>query len=158
MVAFDVHAPTFRHKMFSEYKAGRHATPPDLLAQFAPAKECLEAMGAHCVERTGYEADDILGTYSRICAENGIETYIVTGDKDSLQLIDDNTTVLLATTGESVRYDTAAFRARYGVDPSQFVDMKALMGDSSDNIPGVAGIGPKTAAQLLLDYGTLDGV
>ena len=158
VVAFDVHAPTFRHKMFSEYKAGRHATPPDLLAQFAPAKECLEAMGAHCVERTGYEADDILGTYSRICAENGIETYIVTGDKDSLQLIDDNTTVLLATTGESVRYDTAAFRARYGVDPSQFVDMKALMGDSSDNIPGAAGIGEITAGKLIAEYGSIDAL
>ena len=158
VVAFDVHAPTFRHKMFSEYKAGRHATPPDLLAQFAPAKECLEAMGAHCVERTGYEADDILGTYSRICAENGIETYIVTGDKDSLQLIDDNTTVLLATTGESVRYDTAAFRARYGVDPSQFVDMKALMGDSSDNIPGAAGIGEVTAGKLIAEYGSIDAL
>lgn len=158
VVAFDVHAPTFRHKMFPEYKAGRHATPPDLLAQFAPAKECLEAMGAHCVERTGYEADDILGTYSRICAENGIETYIVTGDKDSLQLIDDNTTVLLATTGESVRYDRAAFRARYGVDPSQFVDMKALMGDSSDNIPGAAGIGEVTAGKLIAEYGSIDAL
>ena len=158
VVAFDVHAPTFRHKMFSEYKAGRHATPPDLLAQFAPAKECIEAMGAHCVERTGYEADDILGTYSRICAENGIETYIVTGDKDSLQLIDDNTTVLLATTGESVRYDRAAFRARYGVDPSQFVDMKALMGDSSDNIPGAAGIGEVTAGKLIAEYGSIDAL
>ncbi len=158
VVAFDVHAPTFRHKMFPEYKAGRHATPPDLLAQFAPAKECIEAMGAHCVERTGYEADDILGTYSRICAENGIETYIVTGDKDSLQLIDDNTTVLLATTGESVRYDRAAFRARYGVDPSQFVDMKALMGDSSDNIPGAAGIGEVTAGKLIAEYGSIDAL
>ncbi len=158
VVAFDVHAPTFRHKMFSEYKAGRHATPPDLLAQFAPAKECIEAMGARCVERTGYEADDILGTYSRICAENGIETYIVTGDKDSLQLIDDNTTVLLATTGESVRYDRAAFRARYGVDPSQFVDMKALMGDSSDNIPGAAGIGEVTAGKLIAEYGSIDAL
>lgn len=158
VVAFDVHAPTFRHKMFPEYKAGRHATPPDLLAQFAPAKECLEAMGAHCVERTGYEADDILGTYSRICAENGIETYIVTGDKDSLQLIDDNTTVLLATTGESIRYNRAAFRARYGVDPSQFVDMKALMGDSSDNIPGAAGIGEVTAGKLIAEYGSIDAL
>lgn len=158
VVAFDVHAPTFRHKMFAEYKAGRHATPPDLLSQFAPAKECLQAMGAHCVELSGYEADDILGTYSRICGENDVMTYIVTGDRDSLQLINENTTVLLATTGESVKYDAEAFRAKYGVDPSQFVDMKALMGDSSDNIPGAAGIGEKTAGKLIAEYGDIDNL
>lgn len=158
VVAFDVHAPTFRHKMFAEYKAGRHATPPDLLSQFAPAKECLRAMGAHCVELSGYEADDILGTYSRICGENDVMTYIVTGDRDSLQLINENTTVLLATTGESVKYDAEAFRAKYGVDPSQFVDMKALMGDSSDNIPGAAGIGEKTAGKLIAEYGDIDNL
>lgn len=156
VVAFDVHAPTFRHKMFAEYKAGRHATPPELLSQFAPAKECLRAMGAHCVELSGYEADDILGTYSRICGESDVMTYIVTGDKDSLQLINDNTTVLLATTGDSVKYDVEAFRAKYGIDPSQFVDMKALMGDSSDNIPGAAGIGEKTAGKLIEEYGNID--
>ncbi|MBQ9510556.1 MAG: DNA polymerase I [Clostridia bacterium] len=158
VVAFDVHAPTFRHKMYDEYKAGRHPTPPELLAQFAPAKDCIKALGAHCVEKEGYEADDILGTYARICKEQGVEAYIVTGDKDSLQLISDGVTVLLATTGESVKYDREAFFAKYGINPEQFVDMKALMGDNSDNIPGVAGIGEKTAGKLIADYGSLDGL
>ena len=156
VVAFDVHAPTFRHKMFDGYKAGRHPTPPELLSQFTPTKECLTALGAHCVEAEGYEADDILGTYARICSEAGVEMYIVTGDRDSLQLISDGVTVLLATTGESVKYDRTVFFEKYGVYPEQFVDVKALMGDSSDNIPGVAGIGEKTAEKLIAEFGSLD--
>lgn len=156
--AFDVHAPTFRHEMYKEYKAGRHATPDELLSQFAPAKECLSALGAVCVEKTGYEADDVLGTYARMCRENNIEGYIVTGDRDSLQLICENVNVLLATTGESVRYDREAFKAKYGIYPDAYVDEKALMGDSSDNIPGVPGVGEKTAGKLISEYGSLDAL
>lgn len=156
VVAFDVHAPTFRHEMYSEYKAGRRPTPPDLLTQFPLVRQGLLALGAHCVECPGYEADDILGTYAAMSKAAGVEAYLFTGDKDSLQLISDGVTVLLATTGESVVYDRSFFFEKYGVYPEQFVDVKALMGDSSDNIPGVAGIGEKTAAKLISDYGSLD--
>lgn len=158
VVAFDVHAPTFRHEMYPEYKAGRRPTPPDLLSQFPLARQGLLALGAHCVERPGYEADDILGTYAAMSKEAGVEAYLFTGDKDSLQLISDGVTILLATTGESVVYDRQFFHEKYGIYPEQFVDMKALMGDSSDNIPGVAGIGEKTAAKLISDYGSLDSL
>ena len=158
VVAFDVHAPTFRHRFYTEYKAGRKATPPELLAQFEPVKECLRAMGAVCVEKSGYEADDILGTYSAIAEDNGLEAYIVTGDRDSLQLISDSTFVLLATTGESVKYDRQVFFDKYGIYPDRFVDMKALMGDSSDNIPGVNGIGEKGAGKLIAEYGSIENL
>ncbi len=157
--AYDVHHPTFRHEMYTEYKAGRHETPPELLAQFPYSKEVFEAMGVHVVEKAGYEADDILGTLSKEAEDDGgIESYILTGDKDSLQLIGDNTFVLLATNRETVKYDRAAFVEKYGVDPSRFVDVKALMGDSSDNIPGVAGIGEKTALKLISEYGDIDSI
>lgn len=158
VVAFDVHAPTFRHKFYTDYKAGRKPTPPDLLAQFEPVKDCLKALGAVCIEKSGYEADDILGTYSAIAEDNGVEAYIVTGDRDSLQLISDNTTVLLATTGESVKYDRNVFFDKYGIYPERFVDMKALMGDSSDNIPGVAGIGEKGAGKLIATYESIENL
>ncbi len=157
--AFDVHCPTFRHEMYSEYKAGRHETPPELLAQFPYSKEVFEAMGVSVIEKAGYEADDILGTLS-LEAENegGIESYILTGDRDSLQLIGERTFVLLATNKETQRVDRGAFFEKYGVDPSQFVDVKALMGDSSDNIPGIAGIGEKTALKLISEFGTLENI
>ena len=158
-VAFDVKAPTFRHKMFADYKAGRHETPPELLAQFAPAKECLSAMGLHVLELPGYEADDIQGTVSAWIEDlpDG-HAYILTGDRDLFQLIDDRTTVLYAGT-ETKEYDRAAFREKYpGIEPEQFVDLKALMGDSSDNIPGVAGVGEKTALKLISAFGSVDGV
>ncbi len=157
--AYDVHHPTFRHEMYSEYKAGRHETPPELLSQFPYSKEIFEAMGVSVIERAGYEADDILGTLTSLAEKaGGIESYVLTGDRDSLQLIGDNTFVLLATNKETVRFDRAAFNEKYGVEPEQFVDVKALMGDSSDNIPGVAGIGEKTALKLIGEFGTLDRI
>lgn len=161
-VAFDVKAPTFRHECYSEYKAGRHATPPELLEQFPVAKELMEAMGIARLELAGYEADDLLGTYSRIATENNIKCYIMTGDRDALQLVNENVNVLLCSTQKgrphTEVYDIEAVKAKYGVLPSKLIDMKALMGDSSDNIPGVPGIGEKTAATLLIEYGSLDNI
>lgn len=156
--AFDLRAPTFRHAMYDAYKAGRRPMPEELAAQLAPAKELLAAMGFHILEREGYEADDILGTVSAMCEREGVDCYLMTGDRDSLQLIGAHTHILLATNAETVDTDREAFRARYGVEPEQFVDVKALMGDSSDNIPGVPGIGEKTALKLISTYGSLDGV
>lgn len=161
-VAFDVKAPTFRHERYSEYKAGRHATPPELLEQFPVAKELMEAMGIARLELAGYEADDLLGTYSRIATENNIKCYIMTGDRDALQLVNENVNVLLCSTQKgrphTEVYDIEAVKAKYGILPSKLIDMKALMGDSSDNIPGVPGIGEKTAAALLIEYGSLDNI
>ena len=128
-VAFDVHAPTFRHEMYKDYKAGRRSTPPELLMQFPYIKKCLAAMGITVIEKEGYEADDILGTLSHL-AEISKDTscYILTGDRDSLQLISDNCTVLLATNNKTIDYDKAAFFESYGITPDCFVDAKALMG------------------------------
>ncbi|MBQ8414889.1 MAG: DNA polymerase I [Clostridia bacterium] len=158
-VAFDLKEPTFRHKMYDGYKAGRHATPEDLISQFPDAKECLSLMGIHILELPGYEADDIQGTVAKMAhTEPDTEAYILTGDRDLLQLIDDKVTVLLATNSDTKHMDGAAFREEYGIDAVQFVDMKALMGDSSDNIPGVAGVGKKTAQTLIENFGTLEGI
>ncbi len=157
-VAFDLKAPTFRHKIFPEYKAGRHATPPELLEQFPIAKQCFAAMGFKVLELEGYEADDILGTLAKRAEGEGIAAYVLTGDRDSLQLISDSTSVLLATNTDTITMDRTAFFEKYGVMPEQFVDVKALMGDSSDNIPGVPGVGEKTALKLIHDMGSLDGV
>ena len=158
-VAFDVKSPTFRHKIFDAYKAGRRETPEDLLAQFAPVKECLAAMGLTVLELPGYEADDIQGTVSSWVEDlpDG-HAYILSGDRDLFQLIDDRTTVLYAGQ-ETKAFDRAAFCEKYpGIEPEQFVDLKALMGDASDNIPGVAGVGEKTALKLIAAYGSIDGV
>ena len=158
-VAFDLKAPTFRHKMYDGYKAGRHPTPEDLLVQFPDAKECLSLMGIHVLELPGYEADDIQGTVAKMAhSRDDLESYILSGDRDLLQLIDDKVTVLLATNTETKAMDAAAFREEYGIDPDRFVDMKALMGDSSDNIPGVAGVGKKTAQTLMENFASLDGI
>ena len=157
-VAFDVHAPTFRHNMYTEYKAGRKPMPEELRDQFPYAKQCLSVLGMRSVELAGYEADDILGTFAKAANAEGVEAYILTGDRDSLQLIDDNTTVLLATNNDSLKFDRATFLEKYGVQPEQFVDVKSLMGDSSDNIPGVAGIGEKTALKLISEFGTLENL
>lgn len=157
-VAFDIHAPTFRHKLYDAYKAGRHPTPPELLEQFPTAKRLFADMGFQVLEQEGYEADDILGTLAQMAEKNGVEAYVMTGDRDSLQLISDHTRVLLATNADTVLYDRDAFFARYGIQPEQFVDVKALMGDSSDNIPGVPGIGEKTALKLIAEKQNLDGV
>ena len=158
-VAFDLKAPTFRHKMYEGYKAGRHPTPEDLISQFPDAKECLSLMGLHILELEGYEADDIQGTVAHFahgCEDT--ESYIFSGDRDLLQLIDDKITVLLATNSDTKLMDREQFREEYGIEPEQFVDMKALMGDSSDNIPGVGGVGKKTAQTLISNFGSLDGI
>lgn len=158
VVAFDVQAPTFRHKMTDTYKATRKPMPEELCVQMPYAKRAAEVLGLTVVEREGYEADDVLGTYAKLGEEEGMRVYLLTGDRDSFQLISDRTSVILASTGESPLFDRAAFRDKYGVDPSQFVDVKALMGDSSDNIPGVPGIGEKGALALISEYGTLERV
>ena len=159
-VAFDLKAPTFRHKMYAEYKAGRKPSPEDLIKQFPAAKDICRAMGIAVLELEGYEADDILGTLSKMAenADEETEAYVLTGDRDSLQLISDKTRVLLATNTDTVVFDRAAFLEKYGVEADQFVDVKALMGDSSDNIPGVPGIGEKTAFKLIAEQGSLDGI
>ncbi|MBR3738227.1 MAG: DNA polymerase I, partial [Eubacterium sp.] len=159
-VAFDVHAPTFRHKMFDAYKAGRHAMPDELRAQFPVLKNLLYLLGYKIVECEGWEADDILGTLAFECRKNGDECFIATGDRDSLQLAHGGVKVLLARTkmGQAVNdlYDEKAVFEEYGVTPEQLIQVKALQGDSSDNIPGVQGVGPKTALDLIAKYGSVD--
>ena len=157
--AFDVKQPTFRHLKFDDYKGNRKGMPDELKAQMPYAKRAADALGFLVIECPGFEADDIIGTSARMAREAGdIHTYILTGDRDSLQLIDGTTTVILATTKEDVMFDEAYFRGEYGITPAQFVDVKALMGDSSDNIPGVAGIGEKTALKLIQTAGSLDAL
>ncbi len=132
--------------------------PDELRAQFPVAKELLASLGYHILELEGYEADDILGTLAEQSKKDGARAYLLTGDRDALQLIDEDVHVLLATNFETIDMDKAAFFAKYGVPSDHFVDVKALMGDSSDNIPGVPGVGEKTALKLIADFGTLDGV
>ena len=158
-VAFDLKAPTFRHKMYSGYKAGRKGMPDELRSQMPILKELLGYLGYVIVEKEGYEADDILGTLSAQCKGDD-RCFIATGDRDSLQLISDNTNVLLAATkmgkAVTVNYDRQKLMEEYGVEPSGMIEIKALQGDSSDNIPGVAGVGPKTAGELIQKYGNID--
>ncbi len=159
LCAFDLKSPTFRHKMYDGYKATRHGMPEDLAVQLPYAKEVAAAMGCQVVTLEGYEADDILGTAAALSEKEGdIHTYILTGDRDSLQLVSDSTTVVLVKTKEDILYTPARFFEEYGVTPTQFVDVKALMGDSSDNIPGVPGIGEKTALKLIVAAGSLAGI
>ena len=159
-VAFDMRAPTFRHKAFAEYKAQRKGMPEELAVQMPVLKEVLDAMNIRRYELEGWEADDLLGTMSRVNAAQGGDTVIVTGDKDSLQLIDEHTTVKLVTTrmGQTTTRNVTPddFRAEYGFDPIHMIDLKALMGDSSDNYPGVKGVGEKTAMALIQLYHTID--
>ena len=157
-VAFDLKAPTFRHKAADYYKANRKGMPDELAQQLPLIKELLGLLGITVIECEGYEADDILGTLSKLCSDSGNECYVLTGDRDSLQLIDDKVTVLLATNKETVYYTPDRFREDYGFEPIRLIDLKSLMGDSSDNIPGVAGIGEKTAKALIQEFGTLEGV
>ena len=151
-VAFDLKAPTFRHKKYAEYKAGRKGMPPELASQMPILKEWLKLAGYSTIECEGFEADDILGTLAQLCEESGNECVISTGDRDSLQLVSDKTRVLLAATKmghpEIINYDKAALFERYGLTPDEMIELKALMGDSSDNIPGVAGVGEKTVPTL----------
>lgn len=155
-VAFDLRSPTFRHKAASYYKANRKGMPPELAQQLPIVKELLTHMGVKVVECEGFEADDILGTLAQSCTDSGDHCYVLTGDRDSLQLISENVTVLLATNKETIHYDPARFNEDYGFSPIQLIDFKALMGDSSDNIPGVPGIGEKTASSLIKEFGTIE--
>ena len=161
-VAFDLHGPTFRHEKYDGYKATRHGMPEELSQQMPVMKQVLRAMNIPIYECQGWEADDVIGTVGRICSNNGWECVIVTGDRDSLQLIDENVHVKLVISKmgqtSATLYDESKFFEEYGFEPKKLVDLKSLMGDSSDNIPGVAGVGPKTATELLLKFGSLDGL
>lgn len=161
-VAFDLHGPTFRHLQYDGYKATRHGMPEELAQQMPIMKDVLRAMNIPVYECQGWEADDVIGTVSVICSNNDWECVVATGDRDSLQLIDPNVHVRLVITkpGQttSTLYDEKLFQEEYGFAPKKMVDLKALMGDSSDNIPGVPGVGPKTATELLVKFGSLDGV
>ncbi len=161
-VSFDLHGPTFRHLKYDGYKATRHGMPEELRMQMPVMKDVLRAMNIPIYECQGWEADDVIGTVGRICSNNGWECVIATGDRDSLQLIDENVHVKLVISkpGQTTAtlYTEEKFREEYGFEPKKMIDLKALMGDSSDNIPGVAGVGPKTATELLMKFGSLDGV
>ena len=161
-VAFDLHGPTFRHLKYEGYKANRHGMPEELAQQMPVMKDVLRAMNIPIYECQGWEADDVIGTVGKICSNNGWECVIVTGDRDSLQLIDEHIHVKLVISKpgqtNTTLYDEETFRSEYGFEPKKLIDLKALMGDSSDNIPGVAGVGPKTAKELLVRFGSLDGV
>ncbi len=161
-VSFDLHGPTFRHLQYEGYKATRHGMPEELRMQMPVMKDVLRAMNIPIYECQGWEADDVIGTVGRICSNNGWECVIATGDRDSLQLIDENVHVKLVVSkmGQTTAtlYTREKFLEEYGFEPKKLIDLKALMGDSSDNIPGVAGVGPKTAGELLLKFGSLDGV
>ena len=161
-VAFDLHGPTFRHLQYDGYKANRHGMPEELAMQMPIMKDVLRAMNIPIYECQGWEADDVIGTVGRICSNNEWECVVVTGDRDSLQLIDENVHVKLVISkpGKTMAtlYTREKFEEEYGFEPKKLIDLKALMGDSSDNIPGIAGVGPKTATDLLLKFGSLDGV
>ncbi len=160
--AFDLSAPTFRHKMFDGYKATRHKMPDELREQIPVLKEVLTAMNITIFEKEGYEADDIIGTASRICEENDVECCVLTGDRDDLQLASSKTHIHLVITKmgntETTVYDDKKVFEKYGVTPKEFIDLKAIMGDSSDNIPGVRGIGEKGATTLISAFHSIDGV
>lgn len=159
-VAFDLKAPTFRHKKYEEYKGTRKGMPDELRVQMPIIKDVLRAMNIAICELEGYEADDIIGTLSKMAEESGIEALLLTGDKDYLQLATENVTVRIPTTKmgntESTDYTPAVIKEKYGIDPIQFIQIKGLMGDSSDNIPGVPGVGEKTAFSLITKYHDLD--
>ena len=161
-VAFDLHGPTFRHLQYDGYKATRHGMPEELAMQMPVMKDVLAAMNIPIYQCQGWEADDVIGTVGKICCSQNWKCVIVTGDRDSLQLVNDCVSVKLVTTKagqtQATLYTPEKFREDYGFEPLKLIDLKALMGDSSDNIPGVAGVGPKTATDLLLKFGSLDGV
>ena len=161
-VAFDLKAPTFRHNMYADYKAQRKPAPDDFIVQIPLMKEVLEAMDCKCIELEGYEADDIIGTVSKICDDNNVECSVLTGDKDDLQLASDNTTIKLVVTrmGKTTTtpYNSDAVFEKYGVTPIEYIDVKGLMGDPSDNIPGVKGVGEKTAFSLIKNYNSIENI
>ena len=159
-VAFDMKGGTFRHDEYKEYKAGRQQTPPELLAQIPLMHRVLKAMNVAVLEKEKYEADDIIGTIASDASKRGLSTLVITGDKDELQLVDEHVNVLITKKGlsEFDIYDIEKMNERYGLTPAQFIDLKGLMGDSSDNIPGIAGIGEKKGLALLHEYGSLENV
>ena len=155
-VAFDLKKPTFRHLKYAEYKAGRKGMPEELRGQMPILKEWLNLAGYHCIECETFEADDILGTLARLCEESGDQCVISTGDRDSLQLISDKTRVVLVGNKENINFTKEVLFEKYGLTPEEMIELKALMGDSSDNIPGVAGVGEKTATDLISRYHSID--
>ena len=159
-IAFDMKAPTFRHNSYKEYKANRKGMPEELAVQFPVLKELLSYMGYSLIEKEGFEADDLLGTLAKACEDSGNECIIATGDRDSLQLVSDKVSVRIAATKfgrpEVTLYDKDKINEVYGVKPEQLIDIKAIQGDTSDNIPGVAGIGEKGAGELIRKFGSLD--
>ena len=159
-VAFDEKQPTFRHRIYAEYKAGRKATPPELVSQFALIREILLKMGLGVLSEPGWEADDILGTLAAKCGGEDLEAILLTGDRDALQLVTDHSRVLFTRKGisDTLLFTPALVKEIYGVTPEQITDLKGLMGDSSDNIPGVPGVGEKTAVKLLNEYPDLETV
>lgn len=157
-VAFDLKAPTFRHKMYDGYKANRKGMPEDLAQQLPYMKKIIKAMGIAIIEQEGYEADDIIGTISAACTDKKIPCTVSTGDRDSFQLVNDYVTVRLAKTKGDIYYTPGVIEDEYGVTPKQMIEVKALMGDTSDNIPGVRGIGEKTALSLIKEFASVDGL
>jgi len=157
-VSFDLPGSTFRHEMYDGYKAGRRPMPDDLAGQLSLAKQVLAALRVPIYEQPGYEADDVLGTISRICAETSWRCVLLTGDRDSYQLINPHVQVLMAGGKETKLHTVDTVRETYGLDPAQLIDLKALQGDASDQIPGVAGIGEKSALLLMREYGSLDAI
>jgi DNA polymerase-1 len=161
-IAFDTPVPTFRHKMYDQYKAQRPPTPDELLGQFGRVRQLVEAFNIPIYELDGYEADDVLGTLSKQASEQGIETIIVTGDADTMQLISPKVKVLYpkprGSFSDTTLYDEAAVEDKYSVEPQQITDYKGLVGDTSDNIPGVTGIGSKTAVKLIQQFGSIEGI
>ena len=159
-VCFDEHAPTFRHTVYPDYKAGRNETPPELREQFSTIRTLLDEMGIRRYSLQGWEADDLLGTLSRRGEEAGASPLVLTGDRDALQLAGGGTEIMFTRKGisETIRFDASKVYEEYGFTPSQVTDWKGLAGDSSDNIPGVPGVGDKTAVKLLQEYGTLENI
>ncbi|MCC3867665.1 DNA polymerase I [Terrisporobacter mayombei] len=159
-VAFDMKAPTFRHKEFTDYKAGRKKMPDELGQQLEPLKELLDTFNIHRMEMAGYEADDLIGTVSKMGEDNDFKVYIVTGDKDAIQLASNKTTTLITKkgVGEVEEYNYDSVIERYEMTPTQFIDLKGLMGDKSDNIPGVPGIGEKTGIKLIKEFSSVENL
>ena len=160
VVSFDLKAPTFRHEMYKEYKGTRHAMPEELKEQMPVIKKILMAMNVPIIELEGYEADDILGTISNTNEKNNVYTYILTGDRDSFQLISSLTAVVMPSNKpgktEYTVFDPQKLKEKYGIEPYQVIEVKSLMGDASDNIPGVKGVGEKTAYSLIQNYGNIE--
>ncbi|MBQ9358694.1 MAG: DNA polymerase I, partial [Abditibacteriota bacterium] len=160
VAAFDTPRPTFRHEAYPEYKAQRKPPEDQLVQQMQPARELLSAFGLQVIEKPGFEGDDIIGTIARMASERGMETHIYTGDLDTLQLVDSSVRVYHTVKGvsEIVMYDNDRILDRYGIGADRMVDYKGLKGDASDNIPGVPGIGDKTASRLIAEYGSIEGL